>query len=500
LSFLLTVEEMYEADRAALELGVQSLVLMEAAGRSVAHEIQQRWPSQPVTILCGPGNNGGDGFVIARYLREDNWSVRVGLLGEVTRLKGDAAVNAQRWAESGEIIEPLTLDLLEGTSLVVDALFGAGLCRGLQGFVAELIEEINNRGLTCVAVDVPSGINGNTGSVMLPQTEGEVGIAVKANLTVTFFRPKPGHYLLPGSQYCGELAVNDIGIPEKILEEIRPVITLNGPDSWKLPSLSLVDHKYSRGHAIVFGSKRMSGAARLAASAARRVGAGLVTVAAPEDSISLYLADSPGLLFTPVDSSEDVRETLAEPRCNGVVLGPGYGVGFDTCQRVLDVLKTNKACVLDADALTSFQSEPERLFQAIAHRPEGAPTIMTPHEGEFGRIFDLVGPKTDQALRASELSGAIIVYKGNDTVVAAPDGRLALNSSAPPWLATGGSGDVLTGIILGLLVQGMSAWEAACAAVWLHGQAAQEYGRGMIAEDLILAIPMILRQLTSDPR
>jgi len=491
---------MYQADRAAVELGVKSLVLMEAAGYSVAREIKKRWPSQPVTVLCGPGNNGGDGFVIARCLSEDNWPVRVGLLGEVARLKGDAAVNAQRWTESGQIIERLTLDLLEGNPLVVDALFGAGLSRGLQGFVAELIEEVNNRRLTSVAVDIPSGVNGNTGEVMLPQMADEAGIAVESNLTVTFFRPKPGHYLLPGKRYCGELAVNDIGIPETVLEKICPIVSVIGPDAWELPSFRLLDHKYSRGHAVVFGSKKMSGAARLAASAARRVGAGLVTVAAPEDSMFLYVKDAPGLLFNPVDSSEDLRKILAEPRCNGVAIGPGYGVGFETSQRVLDVLKTNKACVLDADALSSFQSEPERLFQAITHRPGGATTIMTPHEGEFKRIFEVAGAKTKRALLASELSGAIIVYKGNDTVVAAPDGRIALNINAPPWLATGGSGDVLTGLILGLLVQGMSAWDAACAAVWLHSEAAQEYGSGMIAEDLIGAVPLILRQLTSDLR
>jgi NAD(P)H-hydrate epimerase len=472
---ILSVEQMYRADALAMAAGMAGERLMEAAGWAVARAALDRLPKGRIAVLCGPGNNGGDGFVAARLLMRWGRPVRLALLGDPGRLGGDAAVMAQRWTGP---VEPLSPSVLDGCAGVVDALFGAGLARPLGGAARAVVEEIGRRRLPVIAVDVPSGIHGDTGEAL-------GGVAPDCVATVAFFRPKPGHCLLPGRLKCGRLVVADIGIPETVLDDIRPATRRNGPGCWELPGLDPAGHKYSRGHALILGGAAMTGAARLAARAARRAGAGLVTVAAPPEALDVYRAGDPGLL---VASAAPWGEVLADPRRNALLLGPGAGVGEDTARRVAAALETGRPCVLDADALTSFAGSQAGLFRLLSER-----VVLTPHDGEFGRLFGAVaGSRLERARVAAARSGAVVLLKGPDTVVAHPDGRATITTDAPPGLATAGSGDVLAGIIVGLLARGMAAFDAASAGAWLHGRAAVRAGPGLIAEDLPEALPHVL--------
>lgn len=482
---ILGIEEMYRADALAVEAGTPGVELMENAGRGITDAVVRRWQPRPAAVLCGPGNNGGDGFVVARLLAEAGWPVRLALLGSADRLKADAAANAERW--HGDI-EPLDTEILDGAELVVDALFGAGLARPPDGAAAAAIEAINASWLPCVAVDVPSGIHGDSGRVL--------GVAARAELTVSFFRPKPAHFLMPGREYCGEVEIVDIGIPETVLDDIRPRVHVNDPALWagRFPWPAPDGHKYSRGHAVISGGAVMTGAARLAAGAARRSGAGLVTIAAPLAAFAIYAAGQPGNLVAETVDTAAFAALIADPRINACLIGPGAGVGDGTREKVLAALATGKACVLDADALSSFTDNPETLFAAIS----GA-CVLTPHEGEFRRLFgagnDADGGRLARARRAAAASGAIVVLKGADTVIAAPDGEARVNATGTPFLATAGSGDVLAGMVLALLAQGMAPFDAAAAAVWLHGRTAELFGPGLIAEDLVDGIPDVLDDL-----
>jgi NAD(P)H-hydrate epimerase len=474
---LLAVAQMYRADFLTMNSGVAGERLMEAAGWAVAREVRRRFRKGRVAVLCGPGNNGGDGFVAARLLHAAGWSVRLGLLGRLDSLKGDCALNAGRWRGR---VEALTPQLLDGCVGVVDALFGAGLARPLDGVAAEMVEQIGRRGLKVIAVDVPSGVHGDSGAIL--------GTAPDAIATVTFFRKKPGHCLLPGRLKCGEVVVADIGIPASVLEDIRPLVRENAPGLWQVPFPTAEGHKYSRGHALILGGGTMTGAARLAARAARRVGAGLVTIAGPAEALPVYRAGDPGTIVIECDPFESV---LADSRRNALLLGPGAGAGEETAAKVLAALATGRACVLDADALTSFAGRPESLFACLSPQ-----TVLTPHDGEFSRLFGAVaGSRLERAREGARRCGAVVVLKGADTVIAHPDGRAFINTNAPPALATAGSGDVLAGLVAGLLAQGMDAFAAAAAAVWLHGEAARVVGRGMIAEDLPEALPFVLKAM-----
>ena len=477
---LLSVAEMYAADAAAAQAGTPGLTLMENAGRAVAHAAMRRWARRPVAVLCGPGNNGGDGFVAARLLAEAGWPVRLGLFGARARLRGDAAAMAARWAGP---VEPLDPALLDGAPLVVDALFGAGLARPLEGVAAALARASGERGLPCVAVDIPSGIHGDTGAVL--------GSAFRAALTVTFGRRKTGHLLLPGRAHAGEVAVADIGIPPAALAALDIRVHENAPALWRalLPLPAPADHKYSRGHALVVGGDGAhSGAARLAARAALRAGAGLVTVHAPEAAIPVYAAQLTAVMIA---SAADLGTALADERRNALLIGPGCGASPTTREQTLGALGAGKRCVLDADALTAFEDGPAALFAAL-----GPDAVLTPHEGEYRRLFGQGGDKLTRARAAARESGAVVVLKGADSVIAAPDGRATINANAPPTLATAGSGDVLAGFILGLLAQGMPAFAAAAAGVWLHGAAAAAFGPGLIAEDLAETLPRVLVDLS----
>ena len=477
---LLDVNQMGEADRLTVVAGTPSNLLMENAGGSVAQAIIKRWSARPVTIMCGPGNNGGDGFVTARHLVEAGWSVRLALLGAREGLKGEAHHHAERWSGA---VEPLTPAALEGAELVVDAIFGAGLSRALEGPAEETLAAAAQKGTPIVAIDVPSGVMGDTGEVL-----GAVAVV----LTVTFFRKKPGHLLLPGRLLCGEVIVADIGTPPSVLDAIMPKTFENDPALWlaDLPRPNSSGNKYSRGHALISGGYPMTGAARMAARAAARAGAGLTTIAVTEIALPIYAAALTSIMVRPIAAPADFDRLLEDRRISAFLIGPGAGVGEETRSRALAMLGSGRATLLDADAITSFQDDPEALDRAIVDA-----CVVTPHEGEFKRVFDASGDKLQRTRAAARRSGAIIVLKGADTVIAAPDGRAIINANAPPTLATAGSGDVLSGIVLGLLAQGMEPFLAAAAAVWLHGAAAVAFGPGLIAEDLPDLLPSVFRRL-----
>lgn len=476
---LLSVAEAYAADRAAIAGGTPGTALMEKAGRAVARAIATRWAPRPVAVLCGPGNNGGDGFVAARHLDAAGWPVRLGLMGRADRLKGDAAAMAALWPHP---VAPLDTGLLDGEPLVVDALFGAGLARPLDGPARALAEACAERRLVCVAIDMPSGVHGDSGAAL--------DRSFDAALTVTFGRRKYGHLLLPGRVHAGEVVVADIGIPAAAFAALDVRVHENGPALWRalLPHPRAADHKYSRGHALVVGGDGAhSGAARLAARAALRAGAGLVTVHPPRAALPVYAAQLTAVM---VASTAALGAALADVRRNALLIGPGCGASATTRARVLQALAAGKRCVLDADALTAFADDPPALFAAL--RPDA---VLTPHEGEYRRLFAHEGDKRARARAAAAECGAVVVLKGPDSVIAAPDGRAAINANAPPTLATAGAGDVLAGLILGLLAQGMPSFEAAAAAVWLHGAAAAAFGPGLIAEDLTETIPCAFQAL-----
>ncbi len=486
---LITPTQMQACDRAAVSQGICGLTLMERAGWAVADAVGAfHNPPARVAILCGPGNNGGDGFVAARHLAAQGYAIRLGLLGERAALTGDAAEMARRWSGPIETISP---GLLDRADIIVDALFGAGLSRPLDGVARQVIEAIASSPAKVVAVDVPSGVDGATGAVL--------GAAPKADVTVTFFRAKPGHYLMPGRALVGRLIVADIGVSAAVLIPLAVATFLNGPSLWGglFPTPSAGTHKYRRGHAVVLsGPAHRTGAARLAARAALRIGAGLVTVASPPDAVAVNAARLTAVMVEPVAEASALARLLGDARKNVCLLGPGAGIGEATRRNVLTALESKAAVVLDADALTMFAGKPELLFQPIKVR--SAPVVLTPHEGEFSRLFpDVAGDKLARARAAAHRSGAVLVLKGPDTVIVAPNGRAAINANAPPWLATAGSGDVLAGLVTGLLAAGMPAFDAATAATWVHGAAACEIGPGLIAEDLPEVIPHVLRDLMS---
>jgi len=516
---ILSVSEMYDADGGAVEEGIPSLQLMEAAGTAVADAVQARWEKRPVCVLAGPGNNGGDGYVAARRLKEAGWAVTVYQLGDKAALTGDAAVNAKRWRNK---VQPLdgALDVIarcdgDENLLVIDALFGAGLARRLDGstkILAELLTVSQAQGTApvVVAVDVPSGLHGDTGRTL---NDRRGGICFHADLTVTFCRPKPVHALMPGRTLCGEVVVADIGISDHVVSGLGPMTFLNTPDVWgeTFPRLDEDVHKYARGHVLVLGGAAMTGAARLVAGAARRAGAGLVSIATPESAFPIYAASvSPGTLTPSFKGLKGFKALLNDARKTTCVLGPGAGLTKGTRNMVLAALKAGKRCVLDADALSVFEHDPKALFKTVKARLKGrgrpGSVVFTPHGGEFPRLFPDLAKRLARAKgakdsklsvtrEAAKRAGCVVAYKGPDTVVAAPDGRVAITTNAPPWLATAGTGDVLAGVVAALLAQGMPAFEATNAAVWLHGEAANAFGPGLIAEDIGDELPDVFTWL-----
>ena len=487
---ILTVAEMGEADRLTIGSGIASSTLMDNAGSAVADAVDANYPVASVAVLCGPGNNGGDGFCAAVHLRKRGYDVRVSCLAEPASLEGDAAEMAKRWRGP---VSPFTPNVLEGATLIIDAIFGAGLSRPLDGPVAEMARAANAGRCPTLAVDVPSGMHGDTGRPL----DGRNGLCFLAERTVTFFRKKPGHVLLPGRFLCGKTDVADIAIPEWVLNIIGPRTFENGLAPWstEFPRLRSDAHKYQRGHAVVVsGPIHATGAARLAARGALRVGAGLASVASPPDAIAVNAAQLTAIMVKPFEGPKGLSALLADKRFNAAAIGPGSGVGARTQDLVAAVLASGAAAVLDADALSSFAQDPNALFRQL-HQS----CVLTPHEGEFERVFpqllNEMPSKLAAAREAARLAGCVVLLKGPDTIIAGPDGRAAINANAPPWLATAGAGDVLTGMIAGLMAQGMGPFEAASAAAWLHGEAATRFGPGLIAEDITEQLPAVLRAL-----
>lgn len=476
---LLTCAEMAAADKAAIASGIAGTALMEAAGVAVARSIQARFRRQNTLVLCGPGNNGGDGYVAARHLAAAGWPVTVAEFSP-PRAGSDAEHMATLWTGPTEAAEPAAL---ARATLFVDALFGAGLARPLDGRAADLVASLVGRKI--VAIDVPSGVAGDTGEVL--------GAAAAAALTVTFFRRKPGHLLYPGRALCGQTVVADIGIGENALGAIVPTAFRNRPALWAglFPVPDAESNKYKRGQVLVVGGAAMTGAARLAARAAARVGAGLVTLASPTQAIPIYAADFAALVVRPMDDIGDFSALLDDRRRNCVLLGPGNGADAACRARVEAALAAGRKCVLDADALTVFADAPDALFSCLA--PDA---VLTPHDGEFKRLFpDLVGSRLARARAAAARANAVVLLKGADTVVAHPDGRASICDTAPPFLATAGAGDVLAGLVAGLVAQGMPSFEAASAAVYLHAACARTAGPGLVADDLAACLPRVLAEL-----
>ena len=495
---LLTPAQMSKADRFAISAGTPGIQLMERAGLAVADEAARLTKSRGrIAVVCGSGGNAGDGFVAGRLLSERGYRVEIGLLGRREALKGDPALVAARY--DGLVLDAAALDLPQA-DCVIDALFGAGLARDIDGEAKAIIERINafkRAGGLVLAVDVPSGIDGETGKIR--------GAAVEASASVTFFRLKPGHLLMPGRTLAGAIRLADIGIPASALASIAPQALVNAPAVWReaLPRPNADSHKYARGAALILsGSGHHTGAARLAARAALRAGAGIVSVASPPDAVAVNAAQLTAVMIAPFANAREFEALLADDRRRAIALGPGAGVG-PTLRKLVAASLTRPArqrtVVLDADALTSFAGEAERLAALI--KRGGHEAVMTPHEGEFMKLFEgapgvrLDDDKLTRARAAARLMGAVVLIKGADTVVAAPDGRATIGWDLPPWLATAGSGDVLSGLVTGLAAQDMAPFEAASAAVWLHGACGRAVGPGLIAEDLADALPGVLRAL-----
>ncbi|MEX0298368.1 MAG: NAD(P)H-hydrate dehydratase, partial [Kordiimonas sp.] len=487
---LLTPSEARSADMAAVKAGKRGADLMETAGRAVADTVVDYIGTPQdldgeIIVLCGPGNNGGDGFVVARHLYEWGYPVRVQMHGAPSDLKGDAAKMAAKWPDA---IGETNGKSLSGASVIIDSLYGTGLNRELNGEAAKLIAAANDVDAFRLAVDVPSGLNAETGNVW--------GTCFQADATVTFFHRKPGHLVAPGRFYCGgadHVHVADIGIQSAALSDIVPTHFSNEPALWSnvYPFQGPAAHKYDRGHLLVLGGKEPTlGASRLASLAALRAGAGLVTLAAPSESYPVQAAALTDVMVRRFDSSFGFVGILGDPRISTVLMGPGAGVGEKTVELVQQAGVKKCNMVLDADALASFVGRVEQL-KAIAD----GEVVMTPHEGEFSKLFpsfSITDDRIGAARKAAELTGSTIVLKGVSTIVAAPDGRVSIATNAPSWLAVGGTGDVLSGIIAGLVSQGMPVFEAASAAVWLHGEAGMKAGRGLIASDLLDIIPSVL--------
>ena len=496
---ILTTAAMREADRRTIADGRSGFELMRAAGAAVAREAGSMLPSSGrVLVLCGPGNNGGDGFLAAVLLAEAGHSVTVASLARPTSLSGDAGLAAAAW--SGPVLDLSEADP-QTADLIIDALFGTGLARDLDGAAAAVIARVNGSGRPVLAVDVPSGIDADTGAVR--------GVAVRADRTIVLAAAKPGHWLQPGRAHAGAVTVAEIGISAATLAELAGPLVVNDPQLWRarLPQPAAGGHKYDRGHALVLsGGPSRTGAARLAARGALRAGAGLVTLATTARALAVNAGHLTAVMLAVANEPDELADLLTDERYNAIALGPGLGVGDATRAWVGAALEADRATVLDADALTSFAGDAEGLRTLLLGRERDV--VLTPHDGEFRRLFSAgdesaaqpggiaaAPSKLDRAMRAAEFTGAVCVLKGPDTVVAAPDGRVAVNVNGSPHLATAGSGDVLTGMIAGLMAQGMPGFEAACAAVWMHADAAERFGPGLVSEDLPEMLPPVWRDL-----
>ncbi len=474
---ILSLAEMADADAAAVKSGVPTRILMQRAGEAVARAVIGRFKPVSTVVLCGPGDNGGDGYVAAKALKEAGWpDVTVATLG--ASRAGAAAQAAAEWTGT---TTPLSSDSARGAGVVIDALFGAGLTRALDPLAESALSAVT---APIVAVDLPSGLQGDTARPL--------GQVRRAALTVTFHARKLAHVLEPGRSLCGEVLVADIGLAPP---DAPPKLVLNLPFNWAaaIPWPDVEAHKHRRGKLGVVGGRIAStGAARLAARAGLRAGAGLCTVLTQPGTLAINASALEAVMVRPFEDAFEL-EQIGEDY-DAVIIGPGAGVDAETMANLEALARTGAALVVDADALTVFRGDPDTLYNLLDRDD-----VLTPHLGEFERIFPGLLASAPQrvaaARRAAELTGAVVLLKGPDTVIAAPDGRAAVNNNAPPFLATAGAGDVLAGLVGGLIAQGMESFEAACAAAWIHGEAAAGFGPGLISEDLPDRIPPVLSRL-----
>ena len=487
---ILTVSAMQKADAFAIAHGVSGPRLMQNAGEAAARAIKARWSPRPAAVLCGPGNNGGDGWVVAQDLQRSGWPVTLYSLCDPGELTGDAAWAAQGWTDA---VLPLSECRLDDHALIVDALFGAGLNRPLEGEAARLARNSQAFEGVCVALDAPSGLSGDRAVA-----DGPV---FRADLTVTFHRFKPAHLLSPGRSMCGETQLCEIGIPEGWSKAASACAEVNDHDLWRIPSaeIELQAHKHSRGRLCVLaGGYGATGAARLAAKAAQIGGAGFVTVLCTQGALNEIASSSASLVPRAYDPEVDFAEALQQHRASAAVLGPGAGLGERLKTQVLAACGLGIPLVLDADALSVFADEPDILFEALH-----AQCVLTPHGGEFARLFpDLTetafqANKIERSREAARRSGAVVVFKGPDTVIAAPDGAVRVNVHASPRLATAGTGDVLAGLVGAFMAQGQAAFDAASAAVYVHGDAGRRLGAGASVETVLDRLPEALDAISA---
>lgn len=566
---LLTATQMRTIEQAAIDSGdVTGLELMERAGQGVVEAIFEEWPEyktapQSACVLCGPGNNGGDGFVVARLLKAKGWVVRVLLLGDVEKLPKDAKSNATKWLAENQIEELTTSNFRRlPDTLVIDALFGSGLTRPLVGEAEEIILRLSGRfgddfSNNLVAIDTPSGLCLDSGKAVAKEFQGLNSCERNfACLTVTFDSPKAGHFLNNGPRLCGKVIVKDIGLknwrcfdlgkkypksnkpfvmkdgaaigslrfPQLVLNCRNPIVpddrhqfAMHRFDDWfRFLQKYVSHHKYTYGHAVVCsGPATKTGAARLAARAALRIGAGLVTVASPSQALSENAAQLTAIMLREANSVDQIHVLLSDERISSICIGPGLareseagGLDYEHTRKIVKaVLNTRKKLVLDADGLSAFAQSPDDLFQ---HLHENC--VLTPHEGEFKRLFPDIyakftapitkGPaysKVDATREAAQRAGCTVLFKGPDTVIADASGRASINSAqyerSAPWLATAGSGDVLAGFITGLLARGLAPKQSAETAAWIHVECALKFGPGLIAEDIAEQLPSVMRDL-----
>jgi hydroxyethylthiazole kinase-like uncharacterized protein yjeF len=474
---LLTTYQTAALESNAVHAGIPIIDLMKNAGEAVAEEVMQHFKQQPTLILCGPGNNGGDGFVVAKRLHDKLWPVIIAVVDADAKMSEAAQANRHLW--QGEILA-LDPSILRNFSLVIDGLFGTGLTRTIESPYKEIINEINRVKLPVVSIDIPSGINSDTGEIM--------GAALKAILTITFGYYKLGHVLYPGKLHAGEVIIKDIGLGRYA----NPTYFINHPKVWiaHFPVPTATDHKYTRGHAVIFGGEEYTGATQLASQGARRAGAGLVTIACSEKTHAIYALSTPGTLTKIVHNKKDQQQLFADTRKNAFLFGPGLEPNDQTKTLVQQALALQRVYVLDAGALRVFADNPPDLFDLCKGN-----VVLTPHEGEFSTLFHYQGSKLERALAAAKDSNCIIVLKGPDTIIANPAGQALIQTNAPPWLATAGSGDVLSGIILGYLAQGVAPFYAAAMATWIHARCGEEVGFGLIAEDILHQLPSVLKSV-----
>ncbi len=485
---VISVEAMGAADSFAMAHGRSGGALMDAAGGAIADAIANRWSPRSIAVLCGPGNNGGDGWEAAAQLQALGWPVEVFAMKPAAELEGDAARAADKWTGEVQGLEACDPSRF---ALILDALFGAGLSRPLDGEPARLARACAER--TVIAADVPSGVHGDRARADGP--------AFKAALTVTFHRYKPAHVLHPGRAACGEIVLADIGVPDGWMDAASPVAEHNHPDLWSVPGLHIEAgaHKHQRGRLCVLsGGHGASGAARLSAEAGLTAGAGYVTLLCPPDALTECAASLRAVVTRAYDLTADFASVLDDHRAQAAVMGPGAGTSRETRRRVLQACGQGASLVLDADALTVFEQDSAALHEALHER-----CVLTPHAGEFARVFpDFAGTsessgenKIEIARKAASRAGAVLVLKGPDTVIAAPDGRVRVNTHASSRLSTAGTGDVLAGLIGAFLAQGADAFDAASAAVWVHGEMGRRMGPGDTAASAITLLPQALRQV-----